>query len=112
MTDCLKKQQPFAKKKKPNEDSELNVLIVTSVEELVGKKVQHVTFDYNGEEKFFPGVVVCQKPNSDTELVIRYDCEDRLYSFNFPDFQNSIVKTSCHTCRFCRYTNKTKIYKR
>ena len=33
-----KKQQLFAKKKKPNKDSELNVPIVTSVEELVGKK--------------------------------------------------------------------------
>ena len=70
----------------------MNVPIVTSVEELVGKKVQHLTFDYNGEEKFFPGVVVCHKPNSDTEFVIRYDCEDRLYSFNFSDFQNSVVK--------------------
>ena len=57
------------------------------------KKVQHLTFEYNSEEKFFPGVVVCQKPNSDTELVIRYDCEDRLYSFNFCDFQNSVVKS-------------------
>ena len=76
----------------------MNVPIVTSVEEFAGKKVQHLTFDYNGEEKFFPGVVVCHKPNSDTEFVIRYDCEDRLYSFNFSfnfffsDFQNSIVK--------------------
>ena len=52
-----KKQKPFAKKRKPNEDLELNVPIVTSVEELVGKKVQHLTFDYNREEKFFPGVV-------------------------------------------------------
>ena len=64
----------------------MNVLIVTSVEELVGKKVQHLTFDYTGEEKIFPGVVVCQKPNSDTEFVIRYDYEDRLYSLNFSDF--------------------------
>ena len=32
------------------------------------------------------------KPNSDTELVIHYDCEDRLYSFNFSDFQNYVVK--------------------
>ena len=44
------------------------------------------------EKKFFPGIVVCQKPNSDNELVIRCDCEDRLYSFNFSDFQNSVVK--------------------
>ena len=47
----------FCIEKKPNEDLELNVPIVTSVEELVGKKVQHLTFDYNREEKFFPGVV-------------------------------------------------------
>ena len=56
-----KQQQPFAKKKKPNEDLELNVPNVTSVEELVEKKVQHLTFDCNCEERFFPGVVVCQK---------------------------------------------------
>ena len=93
LTNCSKKKQkPFAKKRKPNEDLELNVPIVTSVEEFVRKKAQHFTFDYDGEETFFPGVVVCQKPNSDTELVIRYDCEYRLYSFNFSDFQNSIVK--------------------
>ena len=49
----LKKKQPFSKKKKPNEDSELNAPIVTSMEELVGKKVRHLTFDYNGEKKFF-----------------------------------------------------------
>ena len=58
---------------------------------LVRKRVQHLIFVYNGEEKIFP-VLVCQKPNSDTKLVIRYDCEDRLYSFNFSDFQNSIVR--------------------
>ena len=70
----------------------MNVPIVTSVEELEGKKVQHSTFDYNGEEKIFPGVVVCLKPNSDNEFVIFYDCEERLFSFNFSDFQNSAVK--------------------
>ena len=53
----------------------------------------HLTFDYNGEENFFSSVMVCQKPYSDTELVIRYDREDRFYSFNFCDFQNSIVKS-------------------
>ena len=44
------------------------------------------------KKNFFPDAMVCRKPNSDTELVIHYDCEDRLYSFNFSDFQNSIVK--------------------
>ena len=55
-TNCSKNSL-LHRKKKPNEDLELNVPIVTSVEELVGKKVQHLTFDYNREEKFFPGVV-------------------------------------------------------
>ena len=70
---------------------------MTSVDELVGKRVQHLTFDYDGKEKWFPGVVVCQKPDSDTELVIRYDCEDKLYSFNFSDFKNSVVKLTSVT---------------
>ena len=70
----------------------MNIPIVTSVEELVGKKVQYLTYDYNGERKCFPGVVLCQKPNPDTKLVIHYDCRDRLTSFNFSDFRSSIVK--------------------
>ena len=44
------------------------------------------------KKKFFPGIAVCQKPNYDTELVICYDFEERLYSFNFSDFHNSILK--------------------
>ena len=43
-------------------------------------------------KKKIPGIVVCQKPNSDTDLVIRYNCEDRLYSFKLSDLQNSAVK--------------------
>ena len=87
-----KKEEPQTKRKKANEDALLNIPIVTSVDEIVGKRVQHLTFVYDGKEKWFPGVVVCQKPDSDTELVIRYDCEDKLYSFNFSDFKNSAVK--------------------
>ena len=48
-----KEEQPFAKKKKPNEDSELNVPIVTSGDKLLGKKAQNITYDYNGEKKLF-----------------------------------------------------------
>ena len=66
--------------------------MVTSVDALVRKRVQHPTFDYDGKEKWFPGVVVCQKPDSDTDLVIRYDCEDEPYSFNFSDFKSSVAK--------------------
>ena len=87
-----KKEEPQAKRKKAHQDALLDIPIVTSVDKLVGKRVQHLTFDYDGKEKWFPGVVVCQKPDSDTELVIRYDCEDKLYSFNFSDFKNSVLK--------------------
>ena len=41
--------------------------------------------------------MVCQKPNSDTELVIRYDCEDKLHPFNFSDCGNSVVKLTSIT---------------
>ena len=92
-----KKEEPQTKRKKANEDALLNIPIVTSVDEIVGKRVQHLTFVYDGKEKWFPGVVVCQKPDSDTELVIRYDCEDKLYSFNFSDFKNSVVKLTSVT---------------
>ena len=36
--------------------------------------------------------MVCEKLNSDTELVVCYDCKDRLYSFNISDFQNFVVQ--------------------
>ena len=41
--------------------------------------------------------MVYQKPDSHTELVIRYNCEDKLYSFNFSDFKNSVVKLTSVT---------------
>ena len=44
------------------------------------------------KKTFFLVLRFCQKPNSNTELVIRYDSKDRLYSFNFSHFQNSLVK--------------------
>ena len=78
-----KKEEPQTKRKKANEYALSNIPIVTSVDELEKKRVQHLTFDYGGKEKWFPGVVVCQKPDSNSELVICYDCEDKLYSFNF-----------------------------
>ena len=65
----------------------MNASIATSVEKLVGEKVKNLPFDYNGDKNFFHGVVVCQKPNSDTKLVIRCDFEDRLWCFNFSDLK-------------------------
>ena len=56
------------------------------------KRVQYLTFDYEGKEKGFPGVVVCQKPYSDTDLIIRFYFEDKLCSFNLSFLENFIVK--------------------
>ena len=33
-----------------------------------------------------------KKTDPDATFVIRYDCEDKLYSFKFSDFENSVVK--------------------
>ena len=52
-----------------------SVPVVTNPDELVGKRVQHLTFDYEGKEKWDKGTVICIKPNTESELVIRYDCE-------------------------------------
>ena len=61
-----------AKKKKSNNvelektDSDC-IPIVTSIDELIGKKVKHLTVDYDGQEKWFSGIVVCVKPDTTTE---------------------------------------------
>ena len=47
--------------------------IITSMEELVGKKVEHFIFDYDGKERWCQGTVVSTKPETETELVIRYE---------------------------------------
>ena len=91
-----KNEEPQTKKEKANEDALLDIPVVTSVDELLGKRA-HLTYDYDGKEKWFPRVVVYQKPDSDTELVIRYDGEDKLYSFNFSDFNFSIIKLTSVT---------------
>lgn len=36
--------------------------------------------------------MACLKPDPDTELVIPYDFEDKFCSFNFSEFENSVVK--------------------
>ena len=51
----------------------IHIQFVTSVDDIVGKRVKHLT-------------------SSKKSFVIRYDCEDKLYSFKFSDFENSVVK--------------------
>ena len=45
-----KKEERQTKRKKANEDALLNIPIVTSADELMGKRVQHLTFDYDCKE--------------------------------------------------------------
>ena len=41
--------------------------------------------------------LLSQKPDSDTKLVICYDCKDKLSSFNFSDLKNSVIKLTSVT---------------
>ena len=58
---------------------------VDSPDELIGKRVAHFTAEGNTKGKWYEGVVVCRKPNSETELVIKYDGEDPFYSFDYSE---------------------------
>ena len=69
-----------------------SVPVVTNPDELVGKRVEHLTFDYEGKVKWYKGTVICTKPYTESELVIRYDCEYTLYCFAYSDFENELVK--------------------
>ena len=69
-----------------------SVPVVTNPDELVGKRVEHFTFDYEGKVKRYKGTVICIKPNTESELVIRYDCEYTLYRFAYSNVENELVK--------------------
>lgn len=94
---CQKEVMKMKKHEEANKDVWLNIPIVTSVDKLVAKRVQYLTSDYDGKEKWFQGVVVFQEPDSDTNLVICCDCEDTFYSLNFSDFENFGVKLASST---------------
>ena len=87
-------EPPKAKKVKSNcIEFMSDIPIISCMEELIGKKVEHFTFDIDGSEKWFSGVVICPKPGTQSELVIRYDCErNQLYSFDYSEFTDSLVK--------------------
>lgn len=87
------KREKNLKEKKATEDALLiNHPNLTSVDELMGKRMQHLTFDYRGREKSFPGVVICQKSDSDNKLVICYDFDYKLHYLNVSCFENFAVK--------------------
>ena len=85
------KPGPNKPKRKKVEIRLKSVSVVTNPDELVGKRVEHFTFDYEGKEKWYNGTVMCIKPNTESELVIRYDCEDT-YCFEYSIFGNELVK--------------------
>ena len=59
---------------------------VESPDELVGKRVAHFTADGDKKGRWYEGVVVCLKPNSDTELVIKYDGDEQFYACDYSEF--------------------------
>ena len=59
--------------------------------EMVGKRVCHLC-DENGKAKWFNGTVICCKPGTVSEMVIRYDGYPTLYSFEFSEFSEKLLK--------------------
>ena len=94
--DCqAKNYSPVAKRKKiASEDAPglVELPTVTCKEDLIGKRVSHLTTDEKNKPKWFNGTVLCQKPGSNSELVIRYDGYKTLYSFDFSELSNGLVE--------------------
>ena len=66
---------------------------VESIEELVGKRVAHFTRDGSKKPAWYEGVVVMRKPLSPSELIIRYDTEEKFYSFEFSEYsENQLIE--------------------
>ena len=66
---------------------------VKTIHDLVGKRVSHLSTDDNGKPEWFNGTVLCVKPDSNfTELVIRYDGYQTLYSFDFSEYSENLLK--------------------
>ena len=62
------------------------------INSLVGKRVTHLSTDDEGNAKWFDGTVLCIKPNSNNELVIRYDSFPTLYAFDYEEYHENLVK--------------------
>ena len=81
-------------------ESAIQLPIINIAEDLVGNCVEHFTFGNNGKEAWFEGIVVCLKPDTDSELVIRYNCEEKLYSFAFSDYGDGLLRLLPLTSEF------------
>ena len=66
--------------------------VITCKGDLIGKRVSHLTTDEKKRTKWYNGTVICLKPDSDSELVIRYDGYETLYSFDFCELSDGLVE--------------------
>ena len=62
--------------------------------------MEHFTYDKDGTEKWFNGIAFCEKSDILSELVISYNCENKLYAFGYNFFFNSDVKLIPVTCDY------------
>ena len=59
---------------------------------MVSKRVCHLSSDECGKKQWFNGTVICSKPGTVSELVIRYYGYPTLYSFDFSEFYEKLLK--------------------
>ena len=59
---------------------------------MVGKRVCHLSSDERGNTQWFNGTVTCNKPGTVSEMVIRFDGYPTLYSFDFSEFSEKLLK--------------------
>ena len=71
---------------------ENSIPYVKNKNEMVGKRVCHPSSAENGKTQWFNGTVVCCKPETVSEMVIRYDGYATLYSFDFSEFSEKLLK--------------------
>ena len=94
-------EAPKYKKQKMNNDNKCKekktdhllekIPVVKNVTELIGKYVSHLTLDEKGNSRWYCGTVVCCKPNTDSEMIIRYDNDPTLYSFDFDEYADGLL---------------------
>ena len=85
-------QEPKQKQKIYTEQIQENrVQCVKDRNEMIGKRVCHLSSDENGKTKWFNGTVICSKPGTVSEMIIRYNGY-ATYSFDFSEFSENLLK--------------------
>ena len=92
---CQRKNcSPAVKKRKLSNDADSRVQLPTIAcqDDLIGKRVSHLTTDQKGKPEWYNGTVICLKPSSDSELVIKYDGYETLYSFDYSELHDGLLE--------------------